>query len=213
MGETADFILLTFTSLFALINPLGILPPFLTLTNEFNASEKRAIARKGVITAFIILIGFSLTGQFIFAFFGISVDSLRIVGGIILFFIGYEMMQARFNRPRQEDESPVEYASDIAITPLAIPIVSGPGAIATAIVLSEGAPNPIAWIGFVLVIAVILLITWLGLISAERIMQILGDNGNKVLMRIMGLLVMVIAVEFFFAGLTPKIQQMLMLKP
>lgn len=211
MGETADFLLLTFTSLFALINPLGILPPYLSLTDEFTPSQKRAIARKGVITAFVILIGFSLTGQFIFAFFGISVDSLRIVGGIILFFIGYEMMQARFNRPRHDDESPVEYASDIAITPLAIPIISGPGAIATAIVLSESAPSPVAWVGFACVIALILIITWSGLISAERIMNILGDNGNKVLMRIMGLLVMVIAVEFFFAGLTPKVQQMLML--
>jgi len=211
MGETADFLLLTFTSLFALINPLGILPPYLSLTDEFTPSQKRAIARKGVITAFVILIGFSLTGQFIFAFFGISVDSLRIVGGIILFFIGYEMMQARFNRPRHDDESPVEYASDIAITPLAIPIISGPDAIATAIVLSESAPSPVAWVGFACVIALILIITWSGLISAERIMNILGDNGNKVLMRIMGLLVMVIAVEFFFAGLTPKVQQMLML--
>lgn len=210
-AQLVDFWLLAFTSLFTMINPLGVIPVYISLTSTLDKQQAYSIARRGTITAFFILCGFALSGQFIFAFFAISVDSLRIVGGIIFFFIGFDMLQARFNRARLPEESEVEYASDVSITPLAIPIISGPGAIATIIVLTGDAPSSLAFAGLFAVLAAVLLITYGVLVGSERIMAVLGRNGNKVLMRIMGLIVMVIAVEFFFAGLTPKIREMLLL--
>jgi len=155
------------------------------------------------------LILFALTGRFLFDFFGISVNSLRVVGGIIFFILGYEMLEARLTRTKSDEESVTEYIEDIAITPIGIPLIAGPGAITTVIVLMNETTGLIEKeIALMLAITAVLAITFLFLIGARQVMHALGHSGNKVLLRVMGLIVMAIAVEFFFNGLKPIVQGM-----
>jgi multiple antibiotic resistance protein len=201
-----QFGVLSFVSLFTMINPLGVVPVYTAMTASLSREQSRHVALKASVTAFTILVLFAVGGQFIFEFFGISTHSLRIVGGVIFFAMGYEMLQARLTRTQYDDESIHEYISDIAITPLGIPMICGPGAITSAILLMDQAAgwSEIAVL-FAMIISVMAL-TYIFLRSSKRVMDILGENGNKVMMRLMGLIVMVIAVESFFAGLKPIAQ-------
>ena len=131
------------------------------------------------------------------------------VGGVIFFLMGYEMLQAHLTRIQYDDETTHEYINDISITPLGIPIICGPGAITTSILLMNESRSPLES-GVVLGIIVLLIaITYFFLIMAKQVTRLIGENGNKVMLRLMGLIVMVIAVEFFFSGLTPIIREML----
>lgn len=208
--STIEFAFIVFASFFSLINPLGVMPVFMTMTADLTPKRRTAVAVKAILVSLIALILFAFAGQLIFNFFSITVDSLRIVGGVIFFMMGYDMLQARLVRVKMENvEESKSYASDIAITPLAIPMICGPGAITNAIVLWEDASTVPLKITLIVVIAIVLLITLVSLIGSGKIVPLLGETGNKVMMRLMGLIVMVIAVEFFFAGLGPLVQRML----
>ena len=131
------YITLCFTSLFTLMDPLGVMPVFLQMTDGMDTKERRCIALKACTIAFIILVLFTLSGRFLFHFFGISTDGFRIVGGIIIFKIGYDMLQAHFTHVKLNETERKEYSKDITITPLAIPMLCGPGAISSGITLME----------------------------------------------------------------------------
>jgi multiple antibiotic resistance protein len=204
-----QFALFSFVSLFTMVNPIGVIPVYTAMTARLTPQESRRVALRASIIAFLILLAFALTGQWIFRFFGISTDSLRIVGGIIFFLMGYEMLQARLTRTQYDDEPTHEYMNDIALTPLGIPVICGPGAIATAIILMNQAKSPLE-AGVVLgSVFLIIAITCLLLLGSKQVVHLIGDNGNKVMLRLMGLIVMVIAVEFFFSGLRPIVREIL----
>jgi len=204
-----QFGLLCFVSLFTIIDPVGALPVYVSMTHELSHPESRRVALRAVITAWIALVLFALTGRFIFDFFGISVNSLRIVGGIVFFIMGYEMLEARLTRTKADEQSVSEYIEDIAITPIGIPLIAGPGAIATVIVLMNETTGELEkQIALFAAITAVLLIAFVFLIGARQVMRVLGRSGNKILLRIMGLIVMAIAVEFFFNGLRPIIQSL-----
>lgn len=206
MEELSNFWLLAFSSFFALINPLGVMPVYLSLTSELSDRERIHVATKSIIVAFLVILFFAMTGQFLFRFFHISVHSLRVVGGIIFFFIGMDMLQARLSKMEVKDtELKQKYMTDISITPMAIPILCGPGAITNAMILMEDAVNYQQQITLLAAVITVMLITYLGLLGANRIVRFLGDTINTVIMRLMGLIIMVIAVEFFFAGIKPLI--------
>ena len=209
MSQEWSFFLVVFTSFFTVINPLGVLPIFLTMTDGLDNVARRNTAQKAMIVSFITMVLFSLSGQVLFEFFGISVHSFRIVGGIIFFMVGQDMLQARLQRTKVPSKKVKEYVGDISITPLAIPMITGPGAITNAIVLKEQADSYLDIIAFYGGIFVVCVITLMLLISANQILRVLGDTGAKMLMRIMGLIVMVIAVEFFLSGLRPIIKETL----
>jgi multiple antibiotic resistance protein len=137
------------------------------------------------------------------------VDSLRVVGGVIFFIMGMDMLQARIGRDKIKETEVKSYITDISITPLAIPMICGPGAITNAIVLMEDANSLAKTIILVVSILVIMLITYLILYSSSKLIKMLGETGINVMMRIMGLIVMVIAVEFFFSGLRPIVLSIL----
>lgn len=198
--------ILYFTSFFAIINPLGVMPVFLTLTSDLSDREKKRTAFKAVFTAFITLILFALSGQLMFKFFGISVDSFRVVGGIIFFIMGYDLLQARISKIDMDEGMVQKYVEDISITPLGIPIIAGPGSITNAIVLMEDSVTLSHKIILLLTIVLTLALTYLVLLGGGKIGKLLGDTGNKITMKLMGLIIMVIAVEFFFAGLKPILQ-------
>ena len=119
------------------------------------------------------------------------------------------MLQARLIRTKEDKKPDLDYSNDIAITPLAIPLICGPGAITVAIVMMNEAEVMIEKFVLLAVICLVLFITLVFLLSARKILNALGENGNKVLMRIMGLIVMVIAVEFMFSGLKPLVRDLL----
>ncbi len=209
MQDTVSFGLLCFTSFFTLINPLGTMPIFMTMTSELDAPHRNATAKKASIVAFITIVIFALSGQLLFNFFGISVNSFRVVGGVIFFIMGMDMLQARLGQVKIKESEVKSYVSDISITPLAIPMICGPGAITNAIVLMEDATTFDLKIVLFASILLVILITYLILYSSSKIIRFLGQTGNNVMMRLMGLIVMVIAVEFFFSGLKPIILEMI----
>lgn len=203
MNELLTFGILTFTSFFTLINPLGTMPVFMTMTSQLDVAHRNKTAKKASIVSFITIIIFAFSGQVLFNFFGISVNSFRIVGGVIFFLMGMDMLQARLGKVKVIPSEVKAYVNDISVTPLAIPMICGPGALTNAIVMMEDATS--IEMKAVLIAAVILVIiaTYIILYSSSKIMKILGETGMNVLMRLMGLIVMVIAVEFFFSGLKP----------
>ena len=183
------------------------MPIFMSMTADLTIKERNRTARKASIVAFFTILFFAFTGQLLFGFFNISVNSFRMVGGVIFFLMGMDMLNARLAKFKVGNENVKTYVDDISITPLAIPMICGPGAITNAIVLMDDATTVDKKIVLISVIFLVILLTFIILYSASKIMKILGDTGNKVLMRIMGLIVMVIAVEFFFSGLIPVLQQ------
>ena len=203
MEDLLPFALLCFTSFFTLTNPLGTMPVFLTMTNGMNDHERKAIVRRATIVSFITLMVFTFSGQFLFKFFGISSNGFRIAGGFIIFKIGFDMLQARYSNAKLKEEEVKTYADDISITPLAIPMLCGPGAIANAIMLMDDASTFTLKGTFIGIIALVYFITFLILQASTRLVRILGETGNNVMMRLMGLILMVIAVECFVSGLKP----------
>jgi len=207
--DSLSFALLAFTSFFTLINPLGVIPIFVAMTTDLDERNRAKTARKASFVALLTIVIFALTGQLLFKFFGISVNSFRMVGGIIFFFMGMDMLQARLTRTKLKKSEVKTYVNDISITPLAIPMICGPGAITNAIVLMEDAAGFDQKVILLAAIFVIMLITYLALKYSSKITTLIGETGNNVMMRLMGLIVMVIAVEFFFAGLKPIIKDIL----
>ena len=203
MEDLLPFALLCFTSFFTLTNPLGTMPVFLTMTNGMNDHERKAIVRRATIVSFITLMVITFSGQFLFKFFGISSNGFRIAGGFIIFKIGFDMLQARYSNAKLKEEEVKTYADDISITPLAIPMLCGPGAIANAIMLMDDASTLSLKGTLIGIIALVYFITFLILQASTRLVRILGETGNNVMMRLMGLILMVIAVECFVSGLKP----------
>lgn len=140
-NELLSFGLLAFTSFFTLINPLGTMTIFMTMTSTLDDAERTRTAKKATIAAFITILAFAFSGQLLFKFFGISVNSFRVVGGVIFFIMGLDMLQARLVHIKVKKSEVKAYVNDISITPLAIPMICGPGAITNAIVLMEDATS------------------------------------------------------------------------
>ncbi len=204
-----SFGLLCFTSLLTLINPIGMLPVYLTLTEEINRNERTIINRKGIITAGVILIIFAFIGNLIFKFYGITIYAFRIVGGILFFRIGLSMIESKVSRikatPKEEEEALQKEI--FAYTPFAIPIIAGPGSITSVMILSSQIENPIDKVIFIGVLIIVLLITYGIFQTAGRVSTLLGTIGLRIMQRIMGLLLLVIAVQFIIDGITPIVQE------
>ena len=209
METIIPFALLCFTSFFTLTNPLGTMPVFLTMTNGLSDDERKRIIKRATITSFLILIGFTFCGQFLFKFFGISTNGFRIAAGIIILKIGYDMLQARYSNAKLKEDEIKAYANDISITPLSIPMLCGPGAIANGIILMSDASDWTLKSTLVGVIGLVYILTYIILRLSTRLVRIIGETGNNVMMRLMGLILMVIAVECFVGGVKPILTDIL----
>ena len=139
----------------------------------------------------------------------ISTNGFRIAGGIIIFKIGYDMLQAHFTHVKLNENEKKEYSRNITVTPLAVPMLCGPGVISSGITLMEDAPEHIFKIALVCVIALVCLLSFIILCVSTRLLKILGETGNNVMMRLMGLILMVIAVECFINGMQPVLTDIL----
>ncbi len=203
MEDIVPYALLCFTSFFTLTNPLGTMPVFLTMTNGLSEKQRQHIVKRATIVSFIILISFTLFGQFVFKFFGISTNGFRIAAGFIILKIGYDMIQARYSNAKLKDNEIKAYVNDISITPLSIPMLCGPGAIANGIILMSDAKTIEMKVTLILTIAVVYLLSYIILRLSTRLVKFMGETGNNVMMRLMGLILMVIAVECFVGGVKP----------
>jgi multiple antibiotic resistance protein len=199
------FALLCFTSLLAIINPLSAAPMFLALTDGYQPDHRRRTLRSAILTGFLVLITFALLGGTIFQLFGITIDAFRIAGGIIFFGIGMDMLQAKRTRGKAtiEEELEATQKTEVGITPLGIPMLTGPGAIATVMVLMTEAVTIQRTLIVLGAVVLVLGIAWATLSAAPRIVAFMGQTGLNVMTRVMGLLVTVIAVQFIIDGARP----------
>ena len=209
METIIPFALLCFTSFFTLTNPLGTMPVFLTMTNGLSDDERKHIIKRATIVSFVILIAFTLCGQFLFKFFGISTNGFRIAAGFIILKIGYDMLQARYSSAKLNQEEIKAYVNDISITPLSIPMLCGPGAIANGIILMSDATTWELKTTLIAMIAVVYVLSYIVLRLSTRLVKLIGETGNNVMMRLMGLILMVIAVECFVGGVKPILTDIL----
>ncbi len=191
-----------FTTVFVIVNPIEATMIFVTLTADMNALEKRHIYRRTTLVAFSLAILFSLAGEFVLRIFGITVDSLRVAGGILLFLVAIDMLRG-VRQQKKVTEAELRDANqreDVSVFPLAIPLLTGPGAITTVVVLM-GAASTIAEKALVLLAIVLtFVITLFVLRFSEYIDQALGVTGIMVLTRIMGLILGAVAVNFVATG-------------
>ena len=180
------------------------------MTQDALLKVQRRIAYKSCFFAGMLTLFFGFLGEGLFELFHITVDGLKAAGGVIFFSMGYDMLGARVARikiSKEMKESELEEADDIAITPIAIPLC-GPGAITSAILLMSETDDSLGKkVGFCLGVIAIFAMTLFCFLGAEKIVGVIGKNGNKVVLRLMGLLLMILAVESFFGGLTPILRE------
>jgi len=218
MGITA-FLLLSFSSLFAVIDPLGAIPFFSGLTSHLDHRQKRRTMLRALAVAFGVLIVFILAGHQVLELFGITLDAFRIAGGIIFFGIGLDMLQSKPRRWRtgirrayaadQQDGLEEEAGEDPSITPLGIPLIAGPGSITTVMVLAPQAPTDFGPGLLIVAVLGILLLTGGILMGADLVLKKVGHTGLKIIEKLMGLLVTVIAVQLVLNGLIPVIKNLI----
>ena len=201
--QVLEFALLALTSVFFLVDPFAVIPLFLAITVNTPSSERSEMARRSAWTCGIALSIFAVAGSLIFRAFGITLPAFKIAGGIILLQIGLDMLQARQSGTKATPEEQQEGAekADASIIPLGMPMLAGPGAISTVMVLVGESHS--VW-QHVVVYATILLTayaSYLVLAGAERVRRYLGDTGIRIMMRLMGLLLVALAVQFVANGL------------
>ena len=197
-----QFFIFCLTTLFTLINPIGISPILIIMTERFPQKEKINIAKKGSLTAFITLVLFSLLGSVIFNFFGITIEAFQIMGGILFFRNGLRMLDSKIGRsrttPAEQEES--EESDDIAVSPIGIPLIAGPGAITAAMLLSSQTPQLYSYFTLISSIFFVLSLVYIILRNGNVILKLLGTTGIRIIQRLMGLILMVIAVQFVING-------------
>jgi multiple antibiotic resistance protein len=200
------FSLLALSSIFFLVDPFAAIPSFLAITDRADPERRKRIARKGAITCFIVLTSFAVAGQFIFRMFGITLPAFEIAGGLILLLIGLDMLEARRSPTQETHGDTVEGAAkeDAGIVPLGIPMLAGPGAISSVMVLVGQVPTLWGWqmAAILGAIAFTTLVTYFVLAAAARVRHFLGETGIRILVRIMGLLLVALAMQYFVNGLT-----------
>ena len=197
------FSLLALSSILFLVDPFAALPTFLAVTADQDAAKRVRTARRASLTSLIVLTTFALVGKYIFRLFGITIPAFEICGGIILLLIGLDMLEAK-RSPTQEAPGEAQAAShkdDVGIVPMGIPMLAGPGAITSVMVLVGQVQAPWQMIAVLGSIAVTAGICFAVLGSATRVARLLGDTGIRILVRIMGLLLVALAVQYFVNGL------------
>lgn len=217
MKADLSYFLFALTSLFTIVNPLGAMPYYSALAEGNDNKISKWIARRATFSAFVAMVFFALSGEFIFNFFNVSVDGLRIVGSILFFLMGYDMLQGKESRTKsisagEQSETKDTSIQDLkvkAITPLSIPLICGPGTITVMTVLVQESKNIVQRSTLFFAAAIVCISTYFILVGSDRIMKLLGESGQKVFFRLMGLILMMIAVEFFFRGITPYIQKLI----
>ena len=197
-------------ALFAIVNPIGSVPIFISATDGWSKQDRQKTARTVAITVFIVLAVSAFLGDKILNFFGISIPSFQVGGGILLMLIAISMMHGKQSGTRQTPEEAQTLAERevIAIVPLSIPLLAGPGAISSMIIAAQQSPGVIGHLALIIPVLIICIIIWLVLGLSVRISNQLGTIGINIVTRLMGLILAAMAVEFIahgLIGLFPKL--------
>ena len=199
------FTVKSFVALFVIVDAFGVVPIFISLLEGYKEADKRAIIKMAVQVATIALIILTLTGNLIFQLLGIDMYSFRIAAGIILLIISIEMLFGRKTRTGSSDKIEIE-KEDIAITPMAIPLLTGPGAITTGIVLFDEAGTVLNRIILIINIILVFWISYVIFSKLNLVYKALGRTGTRVVTRIMGLMLSAISVQFIISGISEVIR-------
>lgn len=193
-----------FMGFFAIMNPIANVPIFLGLTAEDDEKTTRLIALRALIIAFVIVSLFAVSGQFIFHLFGISLPAFRITGGLLVFLIGFHMLQGNQSTVHHDKGKPVEESLEaklsVAVSPLALPILAGPGTIATAMNFTAGGGVP-ELVSTIISFGVLCIITYVFFIFGGRLVSYLGSAALGAITRMMGLILAVIGTQMAIEGL------------
>jgi len=202
-NTTLTFFITSLVSLFVIVDPTGNVFPYLSLSSGVAPGQARALAARACLYSFVILTFFVVLGRLVLKFFGISLPAFQIAGGLVLFRIAFDMMEGRghFNRlDTSSSLAPGDYR-DIALIPLAMPLLAGPGAISTVLVLTARSRTPLEDAILVAAIGLIMLLAYLFFRFAHRVMGFLKETGLRLLTRLMGLILAALAAEFVITGL------------
>ncbi|MGN6582120.1 MAG: MarC family protein, partial [Rhizobiaceae bacterium] len=192
-----DILFNAFVTLLVTIDPPGLAPLFLALTSGMNRSQRQQVAIRASLIGFIVLAIFALAGAEILGIFGITLPAFRVAGGMLLFFIAFEMIfERRQDRKEKSADTAItqDMIHDIAAFPLAIPLIAGPGAISATVLLSGKFHGPLSVLGLVAIILACLVISYLVFVLAEHIDRLLGVTGRSVLTRLLGVILAALAV-------------------
>jgi len=185
-----------FTAFFAINNPVGNIPIFLSLTKQADGKRKRFISKKATFTAFVIVTGFILLGKYIFQLFGLTIPAFKITGGILVFFVGFEMIRAQ--QSSIDNQTEIDFNEGISISPLAIP--AGPGTIVTAMNYTTTA----SYVDMAIIVAMfglIMVLNHLAFISSDYLVRFIGQNKIIVIEKIMGLIIAIIGTNMLIEGI------------
>jgi multiple antibiotic resistance protein len=201
-AELADFALRTIVTLVVVVDPLGLVPAYLSLAGMRPQNERATVPRRAVVIAGAVLVSFAVVGGPLLAYLGISLGALQVAGGILLFRIALGMVFARFRRETAEEAAEARSRDDISVFPLAIPLIAGPGAIASVLIVTSEAGGDVAAVIVVLAALIAVLVAcWLFLRAANRIASMLGQTGINVVTRVFGILLAALAVQYAANGL------------
>lgn len=192
-----------FLGLVAAVNPIGIMPVFVSLTNHMTLEEKQKTALTANFAVVVILVVSLLAGQFLLDMFSISIDSFRVAGGLLLLSIAFSMMSGKLGEDKQNKQEKTESVTreQVGVVPLAMPLMAGPGAISSTIVYGARYPSMFDTMGIILTIIVFCFCSWLLFRSAPLLVRFLGQTGINVITRIMGLILGALGIEFIANGL------------
>jgi multiple antibiotic resistance protein len=194
------FLITAFATLFVVIDPPGLVPLFIALTTGMSNERRRAMATRACIIATVLLTVFGLFGEAVLGFIGISMSAFRIAGGILLFLTALDMLFERRTKRREDQKSDPDH--DPSVFPLATPLIAGPGAIASMILL-VGQSGP-GWVGTLWVMALLwamILVTWAFLLASPPLERLLGRTGTIVITRLLGMLLAALSVQFVIDGI------------
>ncbi len=194
-----SFALVVFTGFFAIMNPIANMPVFLGLTGDMDRQTQRSVAKRSALSAFFIVVAFVLFGHLIFRLFGITIPAFKITGGILVFLVGMDMLRSKESNIHGHNMVPGQ-EEDIAISPLAIPILAGPGTIVTAMNYVSG--ESIVKMAIVIgVFAVMVVLTYIAFILSDKIMDWLGKSMVTVITKLMGLIIGIIGTGMVIDGI------------
>ncbi len=202
LREILQFSFVALSSIFFIVDPIAAIPSFLVMTAEDHEEKRRRMARQSAWTCFLVLSAFSIAGSLIFKLFSITLPAFKIAGGIILFLVAIDMLQARRSGTQEVTEERLEGAEkeEIGVTPMGIPMLAGPGAISTVMVLMGQSRNWWQVIPVFAAIAITALASYFILAGANRVRRFLGETGIRILMRLMGLVLTALSVQFVING-------------
>ena len=195
-----EFLLTSFVALFIIIDPIGLTPVFIAITQGMDDSLRRKVALRSVLVSAFVISLFIVGGETVLGFIGISMPAFRIAGGILLFLTALDMLFQRRSK-RRENQTEQELVDDPSVFPLAIPLIIGPGAIATVILIAGAKPGLVGIASTGFITALVLLTVFVFFSAASRIEKLLGKTGIDVLTRLLGMLLAALSVQFVIEGL------------